>query len=147
MNLAEHLPHLTSFALCLLFMLTLPRLMQRLGLPGPIGFILTGIVLGPQVLGVLKPDWPVLVWFADMGKLLLMFLVGFDIELSEFARARNKSALFGADDGRNEHASLPATILVSDFLCVGLGNGRGDRPKEVGDSARGFDVHKSDRDW
>jgi Kef-type K+ transport system membrane component KefB len=96
MNLAEHLPHLTSFALCLLFMLTLPRLMQRLGLPGPIGFILTGIVLGPQVLGVLKPDWPVLVWFAEMGKLLLMFLVGFDIELSEFARARNKSALFGA---------------------------------------------------
>jgi len=31
-----------------------------------------------------------------MGKLLLMFLVGFDIELSEFSRARNKSALFGA---------------------------------------------------
>jgi Kef-type K+ transport system membrane component KefB len=31
-----------------------------------------------------------------MGKLLLMFLVGFDIELAEFARARNKSALFGA---------------------------------------------------
>jgi Kef-type K+ transport system membrane component KefB len=77
-------------------MLTLPRLMQRLGLPGPIGFIITGIVLGPQVLGVLRPTWPVLIWFADMGKLLLMFLVGFDIELSEFARARNKSALFGA---------------------------------------------------
>src|SRR5215470_6199153 len=95
MNLADYLPHLTSFALCLLFMLTLPRLMNRFGLPGPIGFIITGIVLGPQVLGVLKPDWPVLHWFADMGKLLLMFLVGFDIELAEFSRARNKSALFG----------------------------------------------------
>ena len=51
MNLADHLPQLTVFALCLMLTLTLPRVMERFRLPGPIGFILAGIILGPQVLG------------------------------------------------------------------------------------------------
>jgi Kef-type K+ transport system membrane component KefB len=55
MNLADRLPPLTAFALCLVLTLTLPRLMQRLRLPGPIGFILAGVLLGPQVFGVLHP--------------------------------------------------------------------------------------------
>ena len=38
MNLADLLAPLTQFALCLVLTLTLPRLMQRLRLPGPIGF-------------------------------------------------------------------------------------------------------------
>jgi Kef-type K+ transport system membrane component KefB len=95
MNLAEQLPPLTRFAIALLFILTLPRLMQRFRLPGPIGFIITGIILGPQVLGMLRPDGPVIMFLSDMGKLLLMFLAGFEIDMAEFARARKKSALFG----------------------------------------------------
>ena len=55
MNLADRLAPLTQFALFLVLTLTLPRLMQRLRLPGPIGFILAGILLGPQVFGVLRP--------------------------------------------------------------------------------------------
>ena len=96
MNLADRLPPLTAFALCLVLTLTLPRLMQRLRLPGPIGFILAGVLLGPQVFGVLHPHGAVVEFFSDLGKLLLMFLAGFEIDMAEFARARKKSALFGA---------------------------------------------------
>src|SRR6516165_2897225 len=96
MNLADHLTPLTAIALVLMLTLTLPRLMQLLRLPGPIGFILAGILLGPQVLGAMPTHGPVFAFFAEIGKLLLMFLAGFEIDMVEFARARKKSAFFGA---------------------------------------------------
>ena len=58
MDLVHHLPKLTAFAWCLLLTLTVPRLMQRLRLPGPIGFIVAGILLGPQVFGVIPTHGP-----------------------------------------------------------------------------------------
>jgi Na+:H+ antiporter len=94
--LGEHLPQLTVFALFLMLTLTLPRLMQRWHLPGPIGFILAGILLGPQVLGAIRMHGPIVQFFADIGKLLLMFLAGFEVDMVEFARARTESAFFGA---------------------------------------------------
>lgn len=95
MEFLTHLPTLTSFALTLMLTLVLPSLMERLRLPGPVGYILAGIILGPQVLAVLNPDGKIVQFFADIGKLLLMFFAGFEVDIEQFNRARRKAATFG----------------------------------------------------
>lgn len=96
MDLYTHIPPLGRFGVALLLTLTMPRVMHRIGLPGPIGFIIAGIILGPHGLTIIDPKGPVITFFADLGKLLLMFLAGFEIDSSEFSRAYKKSLLFGA---------------------------------------------------
>lgn len=96
MEFLSKLPSLTAFALTLMLTLILPRLMERIRIPGPVGYILAGIILGPQVLAVLNPEGKVIHFFADTGKLLLMFFAGFEIDIAQFNRARRKAATFGA---------------------------------------------------
>ncbi|WP_421999208.1 cation:proton antiporter [Reyranella sp.] len=95
MEFLTHLPSLTAFAFTLMLTLLLPRFMERLRLPGPVGYILAGIILGPHALGVLNPDGKVVTFFADLGKLLLMFFAGFEVDIAQFNRARRKAATFG----------------------------------------------------
>jgi Kef-type K+ transport system membrane component KefB len=91
-----HLPMLTAFALTLMLTLVFPSLMERLRLPGPVGYILAGIILGPQVLAVLNPDGKIVGFFADIGKLLLMFFAGYEVDIEQFNRARSRAGTFGA---------------------------------------------------
>jgi Kef-type K+ transport system membrane component KefB len=105
-----HLPSLTAFAFTLMLTLVFPSLMERLRLPGPVGYILAGIILGPQVLSVLNPDGKVVGFFSDMGKLLLMFFAGFEVDIEQFNRARRKAATFGI-----------ATFILPFLLGAGVG--------------------------
>ena len=95
MEFFAHLPTLTAFAFTLMLTLVLPSLMERLRLPGPVGYILAGIILGPQLLSVLNPDGKIVQFFADIGKLLLMFFAGYEVDIERFNRARRKAAVFG----------------------------------------------------
>ncbi|MBR1159718.1 cation:proton antiporter [Bradyrhizobium elkanii] len=95
MEFFSHLPILTSFALTLMLTLVLPNLMERLHLPRPVGYILAGILLGPNVLAILNPDGKIVSFFAELGKLLLMFFAGFEVNITQFQRARKKAATFG----------------------------------------------------
>jgi len=112
-----HLPSLTAFALTLMLTLVLPSFMRRAHLPGPIGYILAGVILGPQILGVLNPDGKIVQFFADIGKLLLMFFAGYEVNLVQFNRARSKAAIFGA-----------TTFSLPFFLGAGIGLAMGYRP-------------------
>jgi Kef-type K+ transport system membrane component KefB len=78
-------------------MLTLvfPSVMERFRLPRPVGYILAGIILGPNMLAVLNPDGRVVNFFAELGKLLLMFFAGFEVNIAQFNKARHKAAAFG----------------------------------------------------
>ncbi|MBR0819902.1 cation:proton antiporter [Bradyrhizobium liaoningense] len=95
MEFFSHLPILTSFALTLMLTLVLPNLMERLHLPRPVGYILAGVLLGPNVLAILNPDGKVVSFFSELGKLLLMFFAGFEVNIAQFQRARNKAMTFG----------------------------------------------------
>lgn len=92
---AEHLSPLTKFAIAIGCSVLLPKLMERLRLPGVLGFILAGILVGPNALGLIRPDGPVIELLAELGKLLFMFFVGFEIDLDEFKKSRNRSMIFG----------------------------------------------------
>ncbi len=91
----EKFSPLTSFALALSLVVLMPRLMERLRLPSVLGFILAGFLTGPAVLGIIKEDGPVIALFAELGKLLFMFFVGFEIDLASFKRERARSMVFG----------------------------------------------------
>lgn len=89
------LPLFSRFALAMALLLVMPRLAERARLPAIVGFIAAGFVLGPHGFRVARPDGPIMVLFSDMGKLLLMFFAGFEVDLVQFARNRRRSLLFG----------------------------------------------------
>jgi len=100
MNLEQffgiHISLLTRFSLAIGLAVLLPKLMERFRLPGVLGFILAGIVLGPGLLGLMKQDGPAITLLAEIGKLLFMFFVGFEIDLAQFNKSRTQSLVFGA---------------------------------------------------
>jgi Kef-type K+ transport system membrane component KefB len=54
------------------------------------------VALGPSGLGTLPDAAPVAQFFAEIGKLLLMFFAGLEIDLSQFRRTGKRSLVFGA---------------------------------------------------
>jgi Kef-type K+ transport system membrane component KefB len=74
----------------------IPPLCRRARLPAVVGLLLSGVVLGPHVLGIGGERTPIADFFAQLGKLLLMFFAGLEIDLAQFRRAQNKSITFGA---------------------------------------------------
>ena len=83
------------FAVILLVILFSPLLFNRLGIPGILGLILSGVLLGPHGLGVLERDESV-VLFSTIGLLYIMFLAGLEMDMDDFRENKNKSIVFGA---------------------------------------------------
>lgn len=94
-SLALSLPVLAKFALLMAVIIGIPPLFHRLRLPALVGLLLSGVVFGPHVLGFAGEHRPIGEFFAELGKLLLMFFAGLEIDLALFRRARNKSIIFG----------------------------------------------------
>jgi Kef-type K+ transport system membrane component KefB len=91
-----HLPLLVRFALVMAIFLFVPPLCRRLRIPPGVGLLLAGVGLGPSGLGTLPEGAPVAMFFAEIGKLLLMFFAGLEIDLSQFQRTGKRSLIFGA---------------------------------------------------
>ena len=89
------LPVLAKFALAMVMIVTIPRLCRRLHVPAAVGLLLGGVIIGPYVLGFFSTDRPIADFMAELGKLLLMFFAGLEIDLALFRRARNRSIAFG----------------------------------------------------
>ena len=89
------LPELAKFALAMVMLVVIPNICHRLHLPAAVGLLLGGVIVGPYALGFFGTDRPIADFFAELGKLLLMFFAGLDIDLALFRRARNRSITFG----------------------------------------------------
>ena len=92
---AVGLPTLAKFALVMAIIACVPRLSHRVHLPPVVGLLLSGIAIGPHGLDVIGTNRPIADFFADLGKLLLMFCAGLEIDLALFRRARNRVIEFG----------------------------------------------------
>lgn len=90
-----NLPLLARFTSILGLIVVLPKLSERVGLPGVLGLLVGGIVLGPDLLGLVNPQGQVMQLFSELGKLLLMFFAGFEINLSQFQKESKRAAGFG----------------------------------------------------
>jgi Kef-type K+ transport system membrane component KefB len=82
------------FAFLLIVILVSPIVLRRLNIPGIIGLIVAGIIIGPHGLNLIEKSDAVEL-FATIGLLYIMFIAGLDLDLVEFARNKNKSILFG----------------------------------------------------
>src|SRR6516165_7760824 len=111
-----HLPLLVRFALVLAIFLLIPPLCRRLRTPPGVGLLLAGVALGPSGLGTLPNAAPVAQFFAEIGKLLLMFFVGLEIDLSQFRRTGVRSLAFGSLT-----FSIPLVVGVGVGVLAGFG--------------------------
>jgi Kef-type K+ transport system membrane component KefB len=89
------LPNLTKFALVLAVIVGVPALSRRLRLPAAVGLLLAGLIVGPHGLELFGANRPIVDFFSELGKLLLMFMTGLEVNLALFKAGRNRVVIFG----------------------------------------------------
>ena len=89
------LPVLAKFAAAVVLVLAVPRIAKRFKIPPEVGLILSGVVFGPHVLDLFGEHRPIVQFFGDLGKLLLMFFAGLEINLALFRKTQVRSVGFG----------------------------------------------------
>ncbi|VEP15411.1 Na(+)/H(+) antiporter NhaS5 [Hyella patelloides LEGE 07179] len=115
LNQASNNP-LVSFTLLLLVILTLPPLFERIKLPGLVGLLFAGVVLGSNGLGLLDSESESIKLLADIGKIYLMFVAGLEIDLDEFRKTKDRSLGFGFAT-----FLLPLVFGITIGLIFGMG--------------------------
>src|SRR4051795_5305374 len=61
------------------------ELFERLGQPGIVGEILAGVIIGPHVLGWMRPN-EVLTLLSELGVMFLLFRVGLEVRSSDLMK-------------------------------------------------------------
>ncbi|HBW56760.1 MAG TPA: cation:proton antiporter [Oscillatoriales bacterium UBA8482] len=102
------------FLIILAIMLVAPLLFERLKMPGIIGLILAGVVVGPHGLGLLARDRTIEL-LGTVGLLFLMFLGGLETSLDDLKRNADKAVVFGLAT-----FLLPMIIGTGAMLSVGF---------------------------
>ncbi len=82
------------FGIVLFVILAIPMLFSRLRVPGIIGLILSGMVLGSSGFNILASKGSIEL-LGTVGLMYLMFLAGLELDIHTFAKSRNKSIVFG----------------------------------------------------
>ncbi len=82
------------FSLILLIILLSPLLLRKVNVPGIIGLIISGVIIGPNGLNILEQNSAVDL-FSTIGLLYIMFIAGLELDINEFQAHKNKSLLFG----------------------------------------------------
>lgn len=89
----DGLSPLVRFALAFGLVLLAPRIFERFRLPGVLALIAIGVAFGPRGLHLFRENGEVLMIFAILGKLLLLFFSGLDIEIDDLKKNIRKSLL------------------------------------------------------
>lgn len=108
---------LLSFAIIILVGFALQGLFQKAGLPGLLGLLLAGIIIGPYALNLISPD--ILNISADLRKIALIVIMvraGLSLDLSDLRRVGRPAVLLGFVPALLE--ILGATLLGT--LLLGL---------------------------
>jgi len=82
------------FALILIIILLAPIVLKKFHIPGIIGLIISGVIVGPFGLDILAKTSAVDL-FSTIGLLYIMFIAGLELDLNEFKTYKYKSVLFG----------------------------------------------------
>ncbi len=100
---------LTEGAIMLGFALAAVLLFRRLGLGAVLGYLVAGAVIGPHVLGLVG-NAQSLAAFAELGIVMLLFVVG--LELSPSRLWRLKGAIFGLGAAQVIACGLAVTAMM-----------------------------------
>ncbi|WP_423127846.1 cation:proton antiporter [Gaoshiqia sp. Z1-71] len=86
--------HVLLFFVLIFIILVSPILSRQIKLPGIVGIILAGVIVGPNGLNIIAMSSAIELLGA-VGLLYIMFLAGLDINLTDFKRNKDKSLIFG----------------------------------------------------
>lgn len=95
-----HIPLFQDILILLGFSVVIVFVLQRLKLPSIIGFLLTGVIIGPYGLSLIKAVEEVEI-LSEIGVILLLFVIGMELSIKQLA-------------------SIRKTVFVGGFLQVGL---------------------------
>jgi CPA2 family monovalent cation:H+ antiporter-2 len=101
----RQLPFLADFVIILAAAVFIIFVSRPLKLPGIIGFLLTGIIIGPSGLNFISNKEQIEV-FAELGVVMLLFFIGLEFSLAQL-RAIRRQFFFGGS------LQVGGTILVS----------------------------------
>ncbi len=104
------------FALAMGIFLLAPVLFERLKVPGIIGLIVFGAIVGPNVTGLLERDFTFEL-LGQVGLLYLVFLAGLELDLNRFNEYRRRSVIFGV---LSFGFPMALSVLVMPMLGFGL---------------------------
>lgn len=117
-----------AFTVLLAAILVVPPLFERLRLPGLVGLLVAGVILGQSGLKLLDSESDTIKLLSDIGKIYLMFVAGLEIDLAQFRKTRNRSIGFGTltflvpmlagiGIGQLFHFSWNASVLIGSLLA------------------------------
>ena len=90
-------------------------LAARFGLGSVLGYLIAGCAIGPWGLGLVR-DVESILHFAEFGVVLMLFLIGLELDLARLVRMRR--AVFG---GGSLQLALCGALLAAGLAALGLG--------------------------
>lgn len=82
------------FSLILFIILLAPIVLRKINIPGIVGLIISGVIIGPHGLGIIEKNSAVEL-FSTIGLLYIMFIAGLELDMNEFKSNKYKSIFFG----------------------------------------------------
>ncbi len=108
----EQIPLLRDLVILVAVAIPVVIVAHRLKVPTLVGFLLTGIVIGPHALGLIR-DLQTVDELAQVGAVLLLFAVGLELSLSRIVRLGKYVLRGGA-------IQMGATILIVALVAVAV---------------------------
>ncbi len=87
---------IVPFAILLVVILVVPILFERLRLPGLVGLVFSGLVLGSSGWNLFQSDSPMINLLSDIGLVYLLFVAGLEIDIQQFRRRKSRAFGFGS---------------------------------------------------
>jgi Kef-type K+ transport system membrane component KefB/nucleotide-binding universal stress UspA family protein len=87
---------IVPFAILLVVILIVPILFERLRLPGLVGLVFAGVVLGPSGWNLFHTELPIIKLLSNIGLIYLMFVAGLEIDIEQFRQHKKRSLGFGS---------------------------------------------------
>ncbi|RTZ05211.1 potassium transporter [Flavobacterium bomense] len=84
---------------------------KKLGLSSTLGYLFAGIIIGPYVMGFIGQEGQDIMHFAEFGVVMMLFLIGLELEPSKFWKMRKFIIGMGS-------AQLVGTTLLLFFGCL-----------------------------
>ena len=97
------------FLLIMTIILVTPLLSERVRLPGIVGIILGGMLIGPHGFGLVQ-DNDRIQFLSTIGLVYLMFSAGLEVDINQFMKVRTRALVFGI-----------ITFTFPQFMGMGLG--------------------------
>lgn len=92
-NLPIHNP-VAEFAILILIALVFPILFKKLKIPGIVGLIIAGVIIGPNGINLINRDESIIM-LGSIGLLYIMFIAGLDLDIKKVKANKNYSITFG----------------------------------------------------